>query len=90
MDQMTKKNWNLNGLHLPASIHICLTLRHTEPGVAERFIKDLQESVEIVKNNPQQTGGLAPIYGMAAQIPDLSIVDELMDGYIDMLYSIDK
>nr|MCS5625604.1 aminotransferase class V-fold PLP-dependent enzyme [Candidatus Neomarinimicrobiota bacterium] len=28
MDQMTHEGWNLNGLHKPACVHICITLRH--------------------------------------------------------------
>ena len=40
LDFMSKKNWNLNGLHKPACIHICITLRHTEKGVADQFLND--------------------------------------------------
>ena len=41
MDFMTKRHWNLNGLHRPACVHLCVTLRHTQPGVADRFVADL-------------------------------------------------
>ncbi len=86
MDYMTEKNWNLNGLQLPACIHICVTLRHTQPGVAERFINDLQSAVAFVKKNPDRKGGMAPVYGMAANIPAKSLIGELLDRYMDMLY----
>jgi glutamate/tyrosine decarboxylase-like PLP-dependent enzyme len=36
LDAMTKRGWSLNGLQKPKAVHICVTLRHTEPGVAER------------------------------------------------------
>ena len=39
MDAMTERGWNLNGLHTPAAGHLCVTLRHTQPGVAERFCR---------------------------------------------------
>ncbi|MCU0257930.1 MAG: hypothetical protein MUF56_02750, partial [Solirubrobacteraceae bacterium] len=37
MDEMSARGWSLNGLHRPPSVHICVTLRHTQPGLAERF-----------------------------------------------------
>ena len=42
MDQMTHNGWNLNGLHKPSCIHICITLRHIKAGIAERFLSDLK------------------------------------------------
>jgi hypothetical protein len=38
---MSDKNWALNGLHKPPDAHFCVTLRHTQPGVADRFVEDL-------------------------------------------------
>jgi hypothetical protein len=53
MDAMTERGWNLNGLHKPAAVHLCVTLRHTQPGVAERFLADLRASVADVKENAE-------------------------------------
>jgi glutamate/tyrosine decarboxylase-like PLP-dependent enzyme len=88
MDYMTSKKWSLNGLHHPACVHICITLRHTQPGVAERFIDDLSAGVDAVRKNPAATGAMAPIYGMAANIPVRSLVARLLERYIDLLYKI--
>ncbi|MFX1534068.1 MAG: aminotransferase class V-fold PLP-dependent enzyme [Promethearchaeota archaeon] len=88
MDRMTRKKWSLNGLHKPPCIHICVTLRHTLPGVAERFIEDLEASVEYVKNNPEDTGDMAPLYGMAATLPDRQKVKDILDLYLDLYYKI--
>ena len=88
MDYMTAKGWSLNGLHKPACLHLCVTLRHTQPGVAERFIGDLGDAVEYVRDNPQAEGGMAPIYGMAATLPVRSVVEELLERYIDLLYKV--
>ncbi|MDD2696169.1 MAG: aminotransferase class V-fold PLP-dependent enzyme, partial [Anaerolineales bacterium] len=41
-DVMTSKGWSLNGLQLPPALHLAVTLRHTQPGHAERFIQDLK------------------------------------------------
>ena len=88
MDYMTKRKWSLNGLHKPPCVHICVTLRHTLSGIAERFIHDLKFAVEYVRKNPHEKGGMAPVYGMAATIPDRSIVADLLDKYMDLLYKV--
>jgi sphinganine-1-phosphate aldolase len=42
LEAMAHKGWSLNGLHKPSCVHLCVTLRHTQPGVAERFLRDLE------------------------------------------------
>ncbi|XP_043911717.1 sphingosine-1-phosphate lyase 1 [Protopterus annectens] len=87
---MNDKGWKLNILQFPSSIHICLTLLHTKPGVAEQFVKDVEASVaEIMKNPKAKTTGLGAIYGMAQTIPDRSMVSEISRGFLDYLYSTD-
>jgi sphinganine-1-phosphate aldolase len=88
MEFMTERKWSLNGLHKPSAVHLCVTLRHTQPGVAERFADDLKTAVEHVKTQPASHGGLAPIYGMAATIPFRGMVSELLKRYIDLLYKV--
>jgi sphinganine-1-phosphate aldolase len=86
MDAMGKKGWALNGLFSPPAVHLCITLRHTQPGVAERFIEDLKTSVEAVKAKPSSRGGLAPVYGMASRMPFRGMVSDLLKRYLDVLY----
>ena len=86
MDCMTARGWSLNGLHKPPCVHLCVTLRHAQSGIAERFTGDLKEAVEFVKNNPETKGGMAPVYGMAATLPVRSVVEDLLERYIDLLY----
>jgi sphinganine-1-phosphate aldolase len=88
MDQMTKRRWSLNGLHRPPALHLCVTLRHTQPGVAERFLADLGEAVEYVRANPEVKGGMAPVYGLAATVPLHGVVSDLLKRYIDLLYKV--
>jgi len=78
--------WNLNGLHKPAAVHICVTLPHTQPGVAERFLADLRASVDEVLSQPARKEGLAPVYGLVATIPFRGMVHDLLKRYIDLLY----
>ena len=88
MDFMTRRRWNLNGLHKPSAVHLCITLRHTNPGVAERFLADLRQAVEYVEANPKEIGGMAPIYGLAATIPFRTEVGELLTRYMDLIYKV--
>ncbi len=86
MEEMAKKGWSLNGLHHPAAVHICVTLPHTLPGVAQRFLADLSAAVEEVQMHPQAKGEMAPVYGLAATLPFRGMVAELLKRYLDMLY----
>ncbi len=89
MDAMTNKRWSLNGLHRPSCVHIAVTLRHTQPGVAQRFLADLREAVEDVAANPQAEGhGMAPVYGMAATLPARGAVSDILGMYMDALYEL--
>jgi glutamate/tyrosine decarboxylase-like PLP-dependent enzyme len=88
MERLSAKGWNLNGLHKPSAVHLCVTLRHVEPGVAERFLEDLRAAVEHVRAHPQETGSMAPVYGMAATVPFRGILSDLLKKYMDLLYKV--
>jgi sphinganine-1-phosphate aldolase len=82
-DAMTRRGWALNGLHRPAAVHLCVTLRHTQPGVAERFLTDLRDAIDDVRDHPDTPGGMAPIYGMANTLPDRGLVADAMLDHMD-------
>ncbi len=86
LDQMSLRHWALTGLLKPAAIHVSPTLRQSQPGVAERFVNDLRESVAYVRDTPEIAGGMAPIYGLAASIPDRSIVHDMLKQVMDIYY----
>ena len=86
LEHMTRRGWSLNGLHRPAAVHLCVTLRHTRPGVAERFLADLRTSVAEALSQPPDDQGLAPVYGLAATLPFRGMVHDLLKRYIDLLY----
>ena len=88
LDAMTHKKWSLNGLHKPACVHLCVTLRHTQSGVTERFIQDLKEAVAFVKANPDEMGSMAPVYGMAATLPMRGVVSDMLKRYIDLIFKV--
>ena len=86
LDFMSHKKWSLNGLHKPTCVHLCVTLRHTQPGVAERFLADLREAVEHVKAHPEEKGTMAPVYGMASTIPLRGLVSDMLKKYLDLIF----
>jgi glutamate/tyrosine decarboxylase-like PLP-dependent enzyme len=86
LDGMAARGWSLNGLHKPPAVHICVTLRHTEPGVAERFLADLAAAVAEARDHPPTGEGMAPVYGLAGTSPFRGMVDDLLRRYVDVLY----
>lgn len=85
---LTSLGWNLNVLQFPSGFHICITMQHIHDGVADRFLQDVESCTrEIMKNPEEKTRGTAAIYGMAQQIPDRSLVSELVWAYLDACYS---
>lgn len=88
MEFMTRRNWGLNGLHLPPGVHLCVTLRHTQPGVKERFISDLKEAIAYVQEHPEASEGLGPIYGMASAVEMRGMVRQVLNWVMDLLYEV--
>jgi sphinganine-1-phosphate aldolase len=87
MDAMSARGWSLNGLQRPPAVHICVTQRHTQDGVAERFVGDLREAASMVRDAPPAEGGLAPIYGAAATLPG-DQVGAMLRTYMDLWYDV--
>jgi glutamate/tyrosine decarboxylase-like PLP-dependent enzyme len=88
LEAMSRRGWSLNGLHRPTCVHICVTLRHAQPGVAERFAADLRASVEEVRAHPNEKGEMAPVYGLAASLPLRGVVGDILERYVDTLYKV--
>lgn len=83
-DAMKTRGWTLDLLQKPNAIHICLTIRHV--GREEKFLEDLKWACDRVRSHPQDfKEGLAPVYGMASELPDRSIVKGFIEGYLDIL-----
>ena len=88
LEYMTEKNWGLNGLHLPPSLHLCVTLRHTQDGIKERFLEEFKAAVAYVKEHPQAAEGLGPFYGMASKIETRGLVKSVFNWVMDLLYTV--
>lgn len=88
LEFMSRKKWSLNGLHKPSCMHICVTLRHTQPGVKESFISDLKAAVAHVKSHPEEKGSMAPVYGMASNMPMRGLVSDMLKKYLDLIFKV--
>ncbi len=84
--QMAEKKWNLNVLQYPNSFHLCLTYIHVLNNIEDKFISDLTDCVNYAKTQPNsKKKGVSAIYGMAKQINDPTIVNDVATGYLDSL-----
>lgn len=66
------------------SIHICCTVLHTQPGVADQFIRDVKEQVAIIMKNPKEkTTGMVSLLCLHTYIHTLNIQNNV---YLVHLY----
>ena len=83
--EMTKRGWTLNSMQYPPSVHISVTILTAR--AADDFIRDVREIAAKLLNDPNaKEEGMAAMYGMAAAIPDRSLVGDIARGFIDALY----
>ncbi|MGW8226716.1 MAG: aminotransferase class V-fold PLP-dependent enzyme [Anaerolineales bacterium] len=88
LEYMTGRGWGLSGLHLPPCAHLCVTLRHTQEGVKERFVEDMRAAIQYVQDHPQAADGLGPVYGMAAAVETRGMVKSVINWFLDLLYTV--
>ena len=85
-DLLSARGWNLTGLQLPAGLHLGVTLRTAQPGVAERFLSDLGAAVAELRANPARGSLMAPIYGLGQRIDTEVSLADVLTGYLDVQY----
>jgi sphinganine-1-phosphate aldolase len=84
-DAMERRGWHLDRMQFPPAIH--LTINPPQSKVVEPFLKDLNESVEEVKKNPdEEPGGQSALYGMIAAAPDRASVKDFVLDFLKDLY----
>lgn len=88
-DALHNCGWHLNVLQYPPGLHICITLMHTKPGVAQKFLDDVKTSLtEILKDPSIPVEGKMALYGTAQKLPDRSIVEDITRCFLDSTYFI--
>ncbi len=87
-DVMTQMGWSLNGLQQPPAVHIALTQRHAQPGIAEKFLEDLAKAAAYVRAHPEMQGSMTPVYGMSGNVAFKGAVQEFIKTLIDMMFDV--
>lgn len=81
---LSKKEYLLNVLQFPPSIHIACTM--LTPPLVPILLKDLKEMSDALRKNPELgKGATAAIYGTAASVPDRNIIGDVVCGFLDGL-----
>jgi sphinganine-1-phosphate aldolase len=85
-DAMASRGWNLNTLQNPPCVHLCVTYANAPE--ADKFLVDLAAAVHEVRTAPpgKFKDGSGALYGMAASIPDKSLVSQVSIFFLDALY----
>jgi len=88
-DFMKTRGWRFNCLQLPPALHFCITMPQTSiPGVAEKWVQDLEEGVAYAKEKAGTQAETTAIYGLAGTPEGNQQVTEMVLGVFDYLYSI--
>jgi glutamate/tyrosine decarboxylase-like PLP-dependent enzyme len=85
-DYLMFKGWRMNGCQNPPGFHFCITLPQTQPGIAERFVKDLADGVNFAKDPPYEVSKTGFLYGMGATSDGREMLRLGLRGYIDTGY----
>ena len=62
-DEMKRRGWRFNGLQYPNALHMAVTRPQLQPGVTERFARDLAEAVAYAHEHKDQPAESAAVYG---------------------------
>jgi sphinganine-1-phosphate aldolase len=85
-DALASKGWRMNGCQNPPGFHFCITLRNTLPGVAETFVRDLQDAVLYAKDPPQRMPASGALYGLAGTPDGKGMIEQGMLAFIEATY----
>lgn len=95
-DGMSSRGWHLNALQSPPAIHVAVTLPIAK--VWEKLVADLEAVVEAEREKERvrlvegkgpkgkAMGDSAALYGVAGSLPNKSVVVDLANGFLDLLY----
>jgi len=83
-DILSSKGWKMSALQSPPALHMCFTPAHSE-SLTKQLIADLKDSVAESLTEEKGDQGMAPLYGMAAKVPDKRIVGNFLVAYQDIL-----
>lgn len=95
-DAMSERGWHLNALQNPPAMHVAVTMPLVKAW--ERLVADLEAAVEAERDKERARvvegrgakgkamGDSAALYGVAGSLPNKSVVVDLANGFLDLLY----
>jgi len=87
-DVMEDKGWHIDRLQRPVGLHAMVTPAHE--AVADQYLKDLNDSLEIVKTHPELASrGNAAMYGMIAHVSFRGLIKNQVQKMMEKMYSSD-
>jgi sphinganine-1-phosphate aldolase len=87
-DYLAGQGWRMNGCQNPPGFHFCITLTNTKPGIAEHYLKDLQDAVAFAKDPPYPQPKSGALYGLAGTSFGQELLKEGMYLLLDETYEI--
>ena len=95
-DNIEQRGWSVTRLQRPECIHFVFGQRQTP--IIDQLIADLQWAAAEAERSARdaavgagkKAGGSGAIYGMAARLPDRSLVGEILTHYMDVLYELQQ
>ena len=88
-DYLERMGWRMNGCQNPPGFHFCLTLPQTQPGIAERFVRDLADGVNFAKDPPYDTPKTGFLYGLGASADGRAVMRMGIKSWVEAAYEID-
>jgi sphinganine-1-phosphate aldolase len=88
-DYLDKLGWRMNGCQNPPGFHFCITLPQTQPGIVERFVKDLADGVNFAKDPPYEFPRTGFLYGMGTSADGRAMLRQGLKGYVDASYEVE-
>ncbi len=84
-DIMEDRGWHVDRLQRPDGLHAMVTPAHE--AVADQYLSDLGEAVEMVKSNPGLSSrGNAALYGMIAHVPFRGLIKKEVGKMMEKMY----
>jgi sphinganine-1-phosphate aldolase len=95
-DLLSARGWNLTGLQRPAGLHLTVTQRTAQSGVAERFVADVASACDELRADPGRPSLMTPIYGLGSgglgsggpALPGEVGLDDVLTAYLDVQYEV--
>ena len=84
-DFLATRGWRLNGQQYPNALHLAVTRPQTQPGVVERWRRDLADAVEYAQHHRDEPARSGAIYGGAPEGPSEDVDDVVRFFMADLM-----